>query len=236
MDHVPESQSASTAADTRSQGVLYSQTLLFPSVIVKRASQQLLTVGIFRVTSASTKLHPQEIIIVFPNSKSFKKAWLWSAGYWFTSHCTPFISPREVKLSVVSYLTNSIVDQILQELYATHKTLVNMVKLFVQDDMWQSDWDGLSVSESAAVSSETLGRDVWRWNKLEVKQTQRLFGHHGRRAQHQHRKSKHKDTWLFWLHIYLSVCRTLSHLLLSYPLYTSSSTLYYPYLLYCLLF
>ena len=33
---------------------------------------------------------------------------------------------REVKLSVVSYLTNTIVDQILQELYATHKTLVNM--------------------------------------------------------------------------------------------------------------
>lgn len=31
---------------------------------------------------------------------------------------------REVKLSVVSYLTNSIVDQILQDLYATHKTLV----------------------------------------------------------------------------------------------------------------
>ncbi|XP_068197751.1 capping protein, Arp2/3 and myosin-I linker protein 3 isoform X2 [Antennarius striatus] len=31
---------------------------------------------------------------------------------------------EEVKLSVVSYLTNSIVDQILQELYSTHKTLV----------------------------------------------------------------------------------------------------------------
>uniref|UniRef100_A0A3Q2DWB2 Capping protein regulator and myosin 1 linker 3 n=1 Tax=Cyprinodon variegatus TaxID=28743 RepID=A0A3Q2DWB2_CYPVA len=31
---------------------------------------------------------------------------------------------EEVKLSVVSYLTNSIVDQILQELYTTHKTLV----------------------------------------------------------------------------------------------------------------
>lgn len=30
-----------------------------------------------------------------------------------------------MKLSVVSYLTNSIVDQILQELYATHKTLVS---------------------------------------------------------------------------------------------------------------
>ncbi|XP_077580768.1 capping protein, Arp2/3 and myosin-I linker protein 3 [Stigmatopora nigra] len=31
---------------------------------------------------------------------------------------------QEVKLSVVSYLTNSIVDQILQELYTTHKSLV----------------------------------------------------------------------------------------------------------------
>ncbi|XP_077390172.1 capping protein, Arp2/3 and myosin-I linker protein 3-like isoform X3 [Festucalex cinctus] len=31
---------------------------------------------------------------------------------------------EEVKLSVVAYLTNSIVDQILQELYTTHKTLV----------------------------------------------------------------------------------------------------------------
>lgn len=39
---------------------------------------------------------------------------------------------REVKLSVVSYLTNSIVDQILQELYATHKTLVRA----------QHTWDG----------------------------------------------------------------------------------------------
>uniref|UniRef100_A0A8C0XSZ4 Capping protein regulator and myosin 1 linker 3 n=1 Tax=Cyprinus carpio carpio TaxID=630221 RepID=A0A8C0XSZ4_CYPCA len=34
---------------------------------------------------------------------------------------------EEVKLSVVSYLTNSIVDQILQELYATHKTLLRQV-------------------------------------------------------------------------------------------------------------
>uniref|UniRef100_A0AAQ5ZK43 CARMIL C-terminal domain-containing protein n=1 Tax=Amphiprion ocellaris TaxID=80972 RepID=A0AAQ5ZK43_AMPOC len=35
---------------------------------------------------------------------------------------------EEVKLSVVSYLTNSIVDQILQELYTTHKTLVLCLK------------------------------------------------------------------------------------------------------------
>ncbi|XP_030630499.1 capping protein, Arp2/3 and myosin-I linker protein 3 [Chanos chanos] len=36
---------------------------------------------------------------------------------------------EEVKLSVVSYLTNSIVDQILQELYSTHKTLHHQVSL-----------------------------------------------------------------------------------------------------------
>uniref|UniRef100_A0A8C7YBA5 Capping protein regulator and myosin 1 linker 3 n=1 Tax=Oryzias sinensis TaxID=183150 RepID=A0A8C7YBA5_9TELE len=37
---------------------------------------------------------------------------------------------EEVKLSVVSYLTNSIVDQILQELYNTHKTLVLVISLY----------------------------------------------------------------------------------------------------------
>uniref|UniRef100_I3JRD5 Capping protein regulator and myosin 1 linker 3 n=1 Tax=Oreochromis niloticus TaxID=8128 RepID=I3JRD5_ORENI len=37
---------------------------------------------------------------------------------------------EEVKLSVVSYLTNSIVDQILQELYTTHKTLVLVISLY----------------------------------------------------------------------------------------------------------
>uniref|UniRef100_A0A8B9LHW0 CARMIL C-terminal domain-containing protein n=1 Tax=Astyanax mexicanus TaxID=7994 RepID=A0A8B9LHW0_ASTMX len=36
---------------------------------------------------------------------------------------------EEVKLSVVSYLTNSIVDQILQELYSTHKALVGAMTL-----------------------------------------------------------------------------------------------------------
>ncbi len=40
---------------------------------------------------------------------------------------------REVKLSVVSYLTNSIVDQILQELYTTHKTLVLVISLLLHD-------------------------------------------------------------------------------------------------------
>ncbi|XP_076828794.1 capping protein, Arp2/3 and myosin-I linker protein 3 isoform X2 [Brachyhypopomus gauderio] len=36
---------------------------------------------------------------------------------------------EEVKLTVVSYLTNSIMDQILQELYTTHKTLLHQVSL-----------------------------------------------------------------------------------------------------------
>uniref|UniRef100_A0A668AS07 Capping protein regulator and myosin 1 linker 3 n=1 Tax=Myripristis murdjan TaxID=586833 RepID=A0A668AS07_9TELE len=40
---------------------------------------------------------------------------------------------EEVKLSVVSYLTNSIVDQILQELYTTHKTLVLVISLYLHD-------------------------------------------------------------------------------------------------------
>lgn len=52
--------------------------------------------------------------------------------YWFNYYSVFICSPlfREVKLSVVSYLTNSIVDQILQELYTTHKTLVLVIPLF----------------------------------------------------------------------------------------------------------
>ncbi|XP_041696261.1 capping protein, Arp2/3 and myosin-I linker protein 3 isoform X3 [Coregonus clupeaformis] len=46
---------------------------------------------------------------------------------------------EEVKLSVVSYLTNSIVDQILQELYATHKTLTRQVS---QVKRWEVTCDG----------------------------------------------------------------------------------------------
>uniref|UniRef100_A0A673Y565 Capping protein, Arp2/3 and myosin-I linker protein 3-like n=1 Tax=Salmo trutta TaxID=8032 RepID=A0A673Y565_SALTR len=44
-----------------------------------------------------------------------------------------------VKLSVVSYLTNSIVDQILQELYTTHKTLTRRVS---QVKRWEVTCDG----------------------------------------------------------------------------------------------
>ncbi|XP_018588611.2 uncharacterized protein LOC108922769 isoform X1 [Scleropages formosus] len=46
---------------------------------------------------------------------------------------------EEVKLSVVSYLTNSIVDQILQELYSMHKSLTHQV---AQVKHWEDDGDG----------------------------------------------------------------------------------------------
>ncbi|KAM3620063.1 uncharacterized protein V6R79_017685 [Siganus canaliculatus] len=54
---------------------------------------------------------------------------------------------EEVKLSVVSYLTNSIVDQILQELYATHKTLTRQVSHLKQ-------WEGTCEDGTA-----------WRFNR-----------------------------------------------------------------------
>lgn len=57
-----------------------------------------------------------------------------SNGRTWERSATTFTFPpsvfREVKLSVVSYLTNSIVDQILQELYTTHKTLVLVISLY----------------------------------------------------------------------------------------------------------
>lgn len=40
---------------------------------------------------------------------------------------SPTYTYSEVKLSVVTYLTNSIVDEILQELYHSHKSLVSML-------------------------------------------------------------------------------------------------------------
>uniref|UniRef100_I3JRD4 Capping protein regulator and myosin 1 linker 3 n=1 Tax=Oreochromis niloticus TaxID=8128 RepID=I3JRD4_ORENI len=48
---------------------------------------------------------------------------------------------EEVKLSVVSYLTNSIVDQILQELYTTHKTLVLVISLYCMPSSSESEKD-----------------------------------------------------------------------------------------------
>lgn len=40
---------------------------------------------------------------------------------------SPTCAHSEVKLSVVTYLTNSIVDEILQELYHSHKSLVSLL-------------------------------------------------------------------------------------------------------------
>ncbi|KAI5608465.1 capping protein, Arp2/3 and myosin-I linker protein 3 [Silurus asotus] len=70
---------------------------------------------------------------------------------------------EEVKLSVVSYLTNSIVDQILQELYSTHKALTLQVSQMKQ-------WDGLCDGgtgrrshrhrDSLEITDEELGTSI----------------------------------------------------------------------------
>ncbi|XP_060940835.1 capping protein, Arp2/3 and myosin-I linker protein 3 [Limanda limanda] len=67
---------------------------------------------------------------------------------------------EEVKLSVVSYLTNSIVDQILQELYTTHKTLLRQVS---QAKRWDDPGTGRRtirqsrIVESLEFTDEDLG-------------------------------------------------------------------------------
>ncbi|XP_077354062.1 capping protein, Arp2/3 and myosin-I linker protein 3 isoform X4 [Festucalex cinctus] len=60
---------------------------------------------------------------------------------------------EEVKLSVVSYLTNSIVDQILQELYTTHKTLV-LLRQVSQAKCWDDVGTGRhTIRQSRVVES-----------------------------------------------------------------------------------
>nr|XP_057921932.1 capping protein, Arp2/3 and myosin-I linker protein 3 isoform X2 [Doryrhamphus excisus] len=67
---------------------------------------------------------------------------------------------EEVKLSVVSYLTNSIVDQILQELYTTHKTLLRQVS---QTKRWDDAGTGRHtirqsrIMESLEFNDEDVG-------------------------------------------------------------------------------
>ncbi|XP_029684525.1 capping protein, Arp2/3 and myosin-I linker protein 3-like isoform X1 [Takifugu rubripes] len=73
---------------------------------------------------------------------------------------------EEVKLSVVSYLTNSIVDQILQELYATHKTLTGQMShlnpwegAFEEDTGWRLNRhrDSLDITdEELSTSIDTI--------------------------------------------------------------------------------
>lgn len=79
---------------------------------------------------------------------------------------------------MVSYLTNSIVDQILQELYATHKTLVSMKQHFFLMRCLGPKLKSSLCSDPADVSSEALGGDFGGRHRLEAEQTQRLFGHH----------------------------------------------------------
>ncbi|KAM9849366.1 capping protein, Arp2/3 and myosin-I linker protein 3-like [Aulostomus maculatus] len=70
---------------------------------------------------------------------------------------------EEVKLSVVSYLTNSIVDQILQELYATHKTLTRQVSHLQR---WEGTCDDGTAwrfnrhRDSLDITDEELGTSI----------------------------------------------------------------------------
>ncbi|XP_061695742.1 capping protein, Arp2/3 and myosin-I linker protein 3 isoform X3 [Syngnathoides biaculeatus] len=60
---------------------------------------------------------------------------------------------EDVKLSVVSYLTNSIVDQILQELYTNHKTLV-LLREVSQTKRWDDmEKERYTVRQSRVVAS-----------------------------------------------------------------------------------
>ncbi|XP_077439282.1 capping protein, Arp2/3 and myosin-I linker protein 3-like isoform X1 [Vanacampus margaritifer] len=70
---------------------------------------------------------------------------------------------EEVKLSVVSYLTNSIVDQILQELYATHKTLTRQVSHLKRWDGSCEDGTGWRFNrhrDSLDITEEELGTSI----------------------------------------------------------------------------
>ncbi|KAK2907601.1 hypothetical protein Q8A73_008674 [Channa argus] len=70
---------------------------------------------------------------------------------------------EEVKLSVVSYLTNSIVDQILQELYATHKTLTRQVSHLKTWEGTCEDGTGWRFNrhrDSLDITDEELGTSI----------------------------------------------------------------------------
>ncbi|XP_034438683.1 capping protein, Arp2/3 and myosin-I linker protein 3-like isoform X2 [Hippoglossus hippoglossus] len=70
---------------------------------------------------------------------------------------------EEVKLSVVSYLTNSIVDQILQELYTTHKTLTRQVSHLKRWDGMCEDGAGWRLNrhrDSLDITDEELGTSI----------------------------------------------------------------------------
>ncbi|CAK6956082.1 capping protein%2C Arp2/3 and myosin-I linker protein 3-like [Scomber scombrus] len=70
---------------------------------------------------------------------------------------------EEVKLSVVSYLTNSIVDQILQELYAIHKTLTRQVSHLKRWEGSGEDGTGWRFNrhrDSLDITDEELGTSI----------------------------------------------------------------------------
>ncbi|KAI1901287.1 hypothetical protein AGOR_G00032760 [Albula goreensis] len=67
---------------------------------------------------------------------------------------------EEVKLSVVSYLTNSIVDQILQELYATHKALTRQVSQMKRWDEGGTGRRSHRHRDSLDITDEEMGTSI----------------------------------------------------------------------------
>ncbi|KAJ8272534.1 hypothetical protein GJAV_G00090320 [Gymnothorax javanicus] len=67
---------------------------------------------------------------------------------------------EEVKLTVVSYLTNSIVDQILQELYTTHKTLTRQVSQLKHWDEGGTGRISHRHRDSLDITDEELGPSI----------------------------------------------------------------------------
>ncbi|KAI2667766.1 Capping protein, Arp2/3 and myosin-I linker protein 3 [Labeo rohita] len=83
---------------------------------------------------------------------------------------------EEVKLSVVSYLTNSIVDQILQELYATHKTLVLHTNFSLHSSVHSEHV--LKRRSSSRICSSSQLRQVSQMRRLEDGGTARRTHRH----------------------------------------------------------
>uniref|UniRef100_A0A4W6CTR6 Capping protein regulator and myosin 1 linker 3 n=1 Tax=Lates calcarifer TaxID=8187 RepID=A0A4W6CTR6_LATCA len=80
---------------------------------------------------------------------------------------------EEVKLSVVSYLTNSIVDQILQELYTTHKTLLRQVS---QAKRWDDVGTGRRTIRQSRIDTMAIKKRSSRTRRIRPVSTRLSLG------------------------------------------------------------
>uniref|UniRef100_A0A3Q3SD58 Capping protein regulator and myosin 1 linker 3 n=1 Tax=Mastacembelus armatus TaxID=205130 RepID=A0A3Q3SD58_9TELE len=80
---------------------------------------------------------------------------------------------EEVKLSVVSYLTNAIVDQILQELYTTHKTLLRQVS---QAKRWDDAGTGRRTIRQSRIDTMAIKKRSSRTRRIRPVSTRLSLG------------------------------------------------------------